>query len=307
MHHRKDKMAGRKSKKVTDDTSIIKEERAAERAAEVYSQEESQELSGQLVNDEEIVSAEVERGADADEVIPAEVSAMHTDTVVAQEASGDVEPADVPEEIAPKQKKQRSVKYKKAMVDLNLDRNYPLEEALLLAAARAYTTFDATVELHIRLLPQKKKDDQGVRGLIQLPHGSGKQVKVAILTEELIDEIAKTKKTDYDVLIAAPSLMPKVAKVAKILGPQGKMPSPKAGTVSDAPEEAAKAFQSGRVEYRADAGGNIHLPIGKASWTAAQLTENAQVVLSSLPRIGIAAVTVAATMGPGVRVNLSSL
>ncbi|MGI6103581.1 MAG: hypothetical protein ACOYBJ_03095 [Patescibacteria group bacterium] len=300
-------MAERK-KKVADDTAVIKEERAAERESKAYSQDEAADLDGQLVNEQEVVPSRFEHGADANDVVPAEVAAMHTDTLVAQEASGEAEVAAEPvQERAPKVKKQRSAKYQKAVADLNLDRSYALDEALSLAASRSYTSFDATVELHVRLAPQKKKEDQGMRGLLQLPHGTGKDVKVAVLTDELIDAIAKDKKTEYDILIAAPAMMPKVAKVAKILGPQGKMPSPKAGTVSDKPEEAAKAFQSGRIEYRADASGNIHLPIGKASWTPAQLAENARTVLTSIPRIQIAGVVVAATMGPGVRVNLGSL
>lgn len=182
-----------------------------------------------------------------------------------------------------------------------------MDEAIKLAKESSYAKFDASVEIHVRLSPKKGEKTDSIRGLIQLPHGSPKQTNVKVLTEDLIEEISRTKKVDADILIASPALMPKVAKIAKILGPIGKMPSPKAGTVSDKPEDVVKSIEAGRVEYRADNQAIVHLAIGKASWEDAKLKDNCLAVIGALPKTQLLSVNISATMGPGIKVDSNSL
>ncbi|MBI4185626.1 50S ribosomal protein L1 [Candidatus Berkelbacteria bacterium] len=262
--------------------------------------------------DEEQVKADVVAAEmDSDPVEPAEEAALHTDTLVARAASGSTKRA-VPG-VTPtvstarhSQPKQRSARYLMARSAVDRTKTYRLEPALELVKQTSYARFDGSVEVHIRLLARKGSADT-VRGLIHLPHGSGKTANAVVLTDELIETIKQTGKCAYDILIATPALMPKVATIAKILGPQGKMPSPKAGTVSEKPEEILAALASGRVEYRADSGGTIHLTVGKVSWSLEHLRDNVLAVLGALGTAGLRTLTLSATMGPGVRVDLAHL
>ncbi len=263
--------------------------------------------SGQLTDAELADEQRTEQIVDSESVTAAEEAAVHADTHSAKLAAGqrvgaDAKPVKPPVVGKPKHQSDR---YKAALSSVDRTRRYPLEQAVQLAAKAAYANFDGTLSLAARIQPGKKGESESIRGLIQLPHGSGKAVQAAILTEELIEEIAKSGKAAAEVLIATPALMPKVATVAKILGPQGKMPSPKAGTVSDKPEEVLAALQSGRVEYRADASGIVHQPIGKVSWPVENVVQNARAVLGALGSYQLLSVTISATMGPGVRVDLS--
>lgn len=183
----------------------------------------------------------------------------------------------------------------------------PLADAIALAKETATTKFDSSVELHLHLTPKKGKkgtEDEYMRGILNLPHGLGKSRKVVILDEEKIEEIAKTQKVDFDIALATPALMPKLGKIAKILGTKGKMPNPKAGTVTDNPEAVKAEIEAGRVEYRQDASRNIHQMVGKASWDVAKLAENAQTVINAFTKNRIQSVTVTTTMGPAVKVVL---
>lgn len=287
---------------------------AAEREAEAHA-ESAADLADTPVLDVDAGAADEARTeviTDTDPVVSAEDAAIHSDTETAKEASGDIDaaqkPAKVKKTIGSGRPKQRSIKYQAAAGAVDATKSYALEAAIELAKQTSYTKFDGTLAVHVRLAAKKGKgDSDAIRGLLQLPHGSGKTINAVILTEELIDEIAKDKSTKYDVLIAPRSLMAKVAKIAKVLGPQGKMPSPKAGTVTDTPEDTLKSIQSGRVEYRADAGGNVHQAIGKVSWETSKLVENIQAVIGSLPAAQLRSVTLAATMSPGIHVDLSTL
>ncbi len=208
-----------------------------------------------------------------------------------------------------KHKQPRSKRYEEQSNKVDITKTYPLTEALDLAKATASTKFDSSIELHLHLTPKKGKkgvEDEYMRGIMHLPHGIGKSRKVVILNEDLIEQIAKTEKIDFDVAIATPALMPKLGKVAKILGTKGKMPNPKVGTVTDKPEEVKAEIEAGRVEYRQDASRNIHQMVGKASWDNAKLAENIQAVLKTFTRNRLNNVTVASTMGPGVKVNLDA-
>lgn len=259
-----------------------------------------------LAQPDEAEAMEIEKGADADEVTPAELAMLHTDTVVAKEASG--EAALRPKFRSPKKKTQRSSRYLEVQKSAGIDPNraYPIDEAIERARAGSYAKFDAALELHVHLAPPRGKKGSGdqFRTTIQLPHGTGKDPKIAILDEALIEKIKKDNKTEFDILIATPALMPKVAQIAKTLGPQGKMPNPKTGTVADDPETAKAAILSGRVELREDASHNLHQCLGRISWESQKLRDNLDTVLASLPQSRIHRVTLSATMGLGVKVRL---
>lgn len=304
----------KKSKK--DQQPLKVAEQAAEVEAEAVTESAALDTGSQLEDEGQLDAAAAERETETEAVVSAEEAAVHSDTPVAKEASGDLPVKRVT--VRPPltgiartgrrkgpQPRKRSSRYQTARADLKPGRRVALAAALDEAKARSYSKFDGTIELHVRL--QRGKSDQPVRGLIQLPHGTGKTLKAAVLSEELIGQIAAAGKTEYDVLIAPKSLMPKVATIAKILGPQGKMPTPKAGTVSEDPDEALRAIQAGRIEYKADAGNVIHLPIGKVSWETGKLADNARAVLAPLPATQLLSVTVAATMGPGIAVEISDL
>ena len=212
------------------------------------------------------------------------------------------------------------------------DNYYSRAEAVRLIKETAYTKFDPTVELHMRLGVDPRHADQQVRDVIVLPHGLGKSVRVlafvegedAKLAEEAgadyiaDDEMIKKIQggwTDFDVAIAVPSMMGKVGRLGRVLGPRGLMPNPRAGTVApgeDIPRliEEAKA---GRVEFRVDKTSNIHTPIGKASFTEEQLKDNLDVLLDAIKRARPPAakgtyvhrITLANTMGPGIKLDVA--
>lgn len=225
---------------------------------------------------------------------------------------------------------QRGRKYQEAAAKVNRLKLYTREEALKLIKETAYTKFDPTVEVHMRLGVDPRHADQQVRDVVVLPHGLGKTVRVLVFAEgedarlaeeagaDIIadDEVIKRIQegwTDFDVAIAVPQMMGKVGRLGRVLGPRGLMPNPRAGTVapgSDLPRliEEAKA---GRVEFRVDRTANIHVPIGKASFTEEQLRDNLQTLLDALKRARPAAakgafvrtMTLTNTMGPGIKVD----
>ncbi|MGQ9889044.1 MAG: 50S ribosomal protein L1 [Aggregatilineales bacterium] len=216
------------------------------------------------------------------------------------------------------------------------DRNayYPLSEAISLTKQMATAKFDETIEMHVRLGIDPRHSDQQVRSTVLLPNGLGKTVRVLVFAEgedarkaeaagadivaddEILNRIQKENWLEFDAALAVPSMMSKVGRVARILGPRGLMPNPKAGTIVQ-PDNLAQAVQelkAGRVEFRNDKTGNLHLPLGKASFETDKLVENARAVLEAVQRVRppavkgqyIRRVTVASTMGPGVRVEPNS-
>lgn len=263
----------------------------------------------QNVDEEQVDASLTEQGADADPSLPAEAAMMHTDTEAAAEASGDAtKPGKRAKPATPrKPAKRRSVKYQAARAKLTETGAVSLERAAELVKATSYSTFDGTVELHARLTFKKKDAAESVRGLIQLPHGAPRQVNAVVLTEAVIDEIAASKRAPADLYLAPPALMPKVATIARILGPQGKMPNPKTGTVTDNPAATIAEIQSGRVEYRADSFGIVHVGVAKVSWEPARIAGNAQAVLTTLGTNRLRSVTLTSTMGPGIAIDLSTV
>jgi large subunit ribosomal protein L1 len=199
--------------------------------------------------------------------------------------------------------KIRSKKYQEVKNLIDVKKKYEIEEAIDLVKKTSMTKFDGNVELHIRILGKTKKPEQ-IRGLINYPHATGKKNVVVILDEKTIDEIATTGKVIADIYLASPVLMPKIGKIAKILGPKGKMPNPKSGTVTDKPEVAKAEIEGGKSEYKTDSYGIIHQVIGKVSAKPEELTENFKAIMTLLPAEKISSINLCATMGPAVKIKI---
>jgi large subunit ribosomal protein L1 len=208
------------------------------------------------------------------------------------------------------------------------DRPYALDEALPLIQKLKFAKFDETVGLSIRLGVDPKHADQMVRGTVVLPHGLGKSKRVLVIAgadkqkeaeeagadlvggEELVEKIAGGW-TDFDAVVATPDMMRAVGRLGKVLGPRGLMPNPKTGTVTPNVAQAVKEIKAGKVEFRVDKAGIVHAPVGKLSFPAQNLIENASALLDSVVRAKPSAakgkylksITVSSTMGPGVRVD----
>lgn len=222
----------------------------------------------------------------------------------------------------------KRVKANNELVDK--EKLYTPAEAIELAKKTANTKFTGSIEVHVRTGIDAKKTDQAIRGLVSLPHGTGKTKKVAAFVseakekeakeagaalvggEELIKKIKETETTDFDIAVAEPSLMPKLAQIAKILGPKGLMPNPKTGTVSADIGKIIKEIAGGKVDYKNDDSGNIHQIIGKSNFDSEKLVENLKAFMDSVYGSKPAAVkgqyvvsvTINSTMGPGVKVKV---
>lgn len=203
------------------------------------------------------------------------------------------------EKIAKKQ--TRSHKYFLAKQQIDQAKLYPISEALDLLPKLKLSSFDETVELHINTT------DTGISGQVTLPHGSGKKTRVRIADDSIIADVEKGK-IDFDVLVAHPSLMPKLARVAKYLGPRGLMPNPKNGTISQNPQEVAKKYEMGQISFRTEAKTPIiHLSIGKVSFGKEKLEENIKTIFASIQREKILNATLKSTMSPGIKINTTAL
>jgi large subunit ribosomal protein L1 len=223
-------------------------------------------------------------------------------------------------------------KYVDAAKRFDRDQQFSPTEGLELVTSLSSAKFDETVELVMRLGVDPRKADQVVRGTVALPSGTGKDVRVAVFAageaaaqartagadivgaDDLAESIQKGM-LDFDVAIATPDLMPLVGRLGRVLGPRGLMPNPKTGTVTTDVGKAVTEFKGGRVEYRTDRYGNVHIPIGKASFPVESLLANFRAVLDELNRAKPAAakgkylkkVAVASTMGPGVKIDTNRL
>ena len=208
---------------------------------------------------------------------------------------------------------------------------YDLEEAVSLVKKSASAKFDETIEAHLRLGVDGRHADQQVRGAVVLPHGTGKSVKVLVFAkgdkvdealaagadyaggDELVPKIQNDGWLDFDVVVATPDMMGVVGRLGRVLGPKGLMPNPKAGTVTMDVTKAVNDIKAGKIEYRLDKSNIIHVPIGKASFTEEQLTDNFQTLIDAVVKAKPAAakgqyiksLVVASTMGPGVKLNVT--
>ena len=295
--------------------------------------------------------AEVENKATAKEEIVAEVvettekyakagkkSKKHIEAVKAEEErkAKAVENKQAELEVKPKGEKpitrpileRRGKKYQAAYKNIDHTKTYSLTDAIALAVKTNPTKFAATVEIHTRLGVDPRQADQNIRTTLVLPHGNGKKVRVAVFAPE--DECKKAKAAgadiaedvdfikqlekgtiNFDILISTPAYMPKLGKFARLLGPKGLMPNPKAGTVTTNIEKAVKESKAGKVEYRVDKQAIVHIGIGKTNFTNDQLVENATVFLNSLKSMRpaslkgqyIKSIYLTTTMGPSIAVE----
>ena len=228
---------------------------------------------------------------------------------------------------------KRGKNYKESLKNYDRQTQYDVPEAMDIVTKNAKAKFDETIEAHIRLGVDGRHADQQVRGAIVLPHGTGKTKKVLVFAkgpkateaeaagadyvgaEEMAQKIQSEGWFDFDVVIATPEMMGVVGRLGKVLGPKGLMPNPKSGTVTMDVEKAIQEVKAGKVEYRLDKSNIIHTPIGKASFGKEKLADNFNALLDAIIKAKPAAakgqylknVTVASTMGPGVKVNAQKL
>ena len=227
---------------------------------------------------------------------------------------------------------KRGKKYSEAFKLVDRQTRYALADAVELVKKTSYAKFDATVEVAFRLNLDPRKAEQNLRGAVSLPHGTGKEVRVLVITRGEKAKLALEAGADYagdvdylekiksgwfefDVIIATPDMMGELGKLGRVLGPKGLMPNPKTGTVTQDVEKTVKEFKAGKVEYRVDKVGNIQVPVGKVSFDNVKLAENIQTVYRQLMRVKpqtikgvyMQNVTLSSTMGPGVKVAVDSL
>jgi large subunit ribosomal protein L1 len=224
---------------------------------------------------------------------------------------------------------KHSKRFKKALEVVDAKKAYPLKEAVGVLAKFPKAKFNETIDLAFRLGVDPKQSDQMVRGTVPLPHGSGKTVRVLVFAKGAAAEAAKAAGAEYvgfadmiqkcnegwaefDVAVATPEAMTEVRKLGKVLGPRGLMPNPKTGTVTDDTAKAVKEVKAGRVEFKTDKAGNVHVIVGKASFKPEQIEENARAVIDAVSKARPTSVkgqylqscTLSATMSPAVRVDL---
>ncbi len=198
----------------------------------------------------------------------------------------------------------RGKKYQEAVKRIDKNKTYTLTEAIQLAKDTSFTKFDATVELHVNFNPLTLGDKKDIRGSVTLPHGTGKQIRVAVADDKILEEIV-AGKINFDILVAHPSMMPKLAKVARVLGPKGLMPNPKTGTVTTDVEKRVKELSHGQVNYKSEPDNPIvHLAVGKVSFENKQLEQNIEAALGAFGKNKIAKAIISTTMGPGIKLAL---
>ena len=223
----------------------------------------------------------------------------------------------------------RGKKYKKIAESFDRNQAYDLKSAIEILK-KSEVKFDQTVEIHFNLGVDPKHSDQVVRGTVVLPHGTGRSVRVLVFCKDNNLEVAKNAGADYaggadlvqkiqegwldfDAVVATPDMMPVISKVARVLGPRGMMPSPKAGTVTVNVAQTVKELKAGKISYRVDKGANVHAPVGKLSFTVDQLVEHTKSVIDSVVKnkpqsskgTYIKSLTLTATMAPGIKLDMA--
>ena len=227
---------------------------------------------------------------------------------------------------------KRSKKYVEASNKIDRTKAYTLEEAIKLVKETSITKFDSSVELALRLNLDPKKADQQLRGAVVLPNGTGKTKRVLVIAKgeaanaakeagadyvgdmDYIEKIEKENWFEFDTMIATPDMMPQLGKIGRVLGPKGLMPNPKTGTVTMDTKTAVEDVKKGRVEYRTDSYGNVHVLVGKSSFDEAKLVENVRAFVSLILKTKpstvkgkyVLNISVSSTMGPGVKIDVNS-
>lgn len=228
--------------------------------------------------------------------------------------------------------KKRSKKYTEAISKIEKNKVYSKEEAVKLVKETSVSSFDGSVEVAMRLNLDTKKADQQLRGAIVLPKGTGKTKRVLVIARgpkaqeakdagadfvgdvDILEKIEKENWFEFDTMIATPDMMPALGKLGRVLGPKGLMPNPKTGTVTMDVKQAVEDVKKGRVEYRTDSYGNVHVPIGKVSFDDQKLVENLTAFLNLIVKTKpsvvkgtyIKNISVSSTMGPGVKIDVNS-
>ncbi len=200
-----------------------------------------------------------------------------------------------------RRKPRHGKKYREIAKQIEQDKEYAIAEGIELALKTSPAKFDATVELHAKINPKEKN----IRGMVTLSGGVVKEKKVLAVTESNVEEViatVKTGKIDFDVMIAQLQVMPKLAPLAKVLGPKGLMPSPKAGTAVEDVAKATEELKGGKVEYRADSFNIVHMPLGKISFGCERIKQNYDAVIGVLPFKKIESLYLTTTMGPSIKV-----
>lgn len=220
----------------------------------------------------------------------------------------EVEKVDVEAEKETKKKKVESKKedkyhfergktYLEMKAKVQRNKQYSLTEAVKLVKETSFSKFDGSVEIHVNVV------EKGIRGTVALPHSTGKDIRVKIADEKLIEELTKSSKVDFDILVASPDMMPKLAKVAKVLGPKGLMPNPKTGTISPNPEKLAKELASGQLQWKTEAQTPIvHATLAKVSFENKQIEDNLSALLKAIGKDRIRTAFIKATMGPAIKI-----
>ena len=224
---------------------------------------------------------------------------------------------------------KKGKKYIESKKSFGIQKEYELSEALDIVEKTAKANFDETVELHVRLGVDSRHADQQVRGTVVLPHGTGRDVKVLAIvkddkveealnagadyagSEEYTDKIQKENWLDFDVIVTSPDMMGQVGRLGRVLGPQGLMPNPKSGTVTNDIANAIKEVKAGKVEYRTDKNNLVHVPTGKVSFGKEKLSDNLRALITAIVKAKPASakgkylksITIASTMGPGVKLS----
>ncbi len=225
---------------------------------------------------------------------------------------------------------QRSKRYKNLREQVDNNKRYSLDEAVKMLIKNANSKFDESVEIHIRTGIDPKQADQQIRGTIVLPHGTGKEKRIAVFAEgeklieaeaagadvfggqELIDKIKQTKEVDFDVSVATPEMMKKMASIAKVLGPKGLMPSPKTDTVTNDIKETVEQLKKGKLSFKNDATSNLHQLVGKVSFGEEKIKENIETFIQNIKDNKpsgakgefIKNISISSTMGIGIKINL---
>lgn len=327
------KPSEKKAPKEAEAVSVQEPDESATRAKKEDNSEfqdpKSQILDPVVKNDFTKAGKHSKKAAEEEEAVAAKAERKQ------KQAAGELEAEDesaVKKGPAPKVRsvlERRGKKYRKAVESFDKAKLYTITEAIKTAQVASTSKFDGSIELHINLNVDPKYADQNIRGSLVLPHGSGKTVRVAVFADE--ENVAKAKaagadgaygddfvdkmkknEIDFDILISTPQNMPKLAQFARVLGPKGLMPNPKSGTVTTDIEKAVKEAKAGRVEYRVDKSGIVHLVIGKVSFDQQSLVSNAEVVIqaikdarpTSIKSEYIRTISVSPTMGPAVKVQI---
>lgn len=233
---------------------------------------------------------------------------VETKAETSEEAPIETKKKQKKEKFAKKQKQARSDAYLKVVTKVEANKTYKLHDALTLLPELKVAKFDETVELHINTT------EKGISGAVTLPHGTGKSIRVTIVDgadAKAVDETVKkieAGQIDFDVLIATPDAMPKLARVARILGPKGLMPNPKNGTVTPKPQDAAKKFEGGQMNFKTEAKFPIlHLSVGKVSFGDKKLSDNIKAAVAAVNSKKIKDITLKSTMSPAIKLDLASL